>query len=79
MVAGTLWIGPTVEFTDAAALYVCLGPTYLYGEYRDAQTVENNDAMSWGRLYTGSGFVVPLLLGVPVTAWVQLTCAFHFQ
>jgi hypothetical protein len=64
--AGTLWIGPIFEVSGKGAVYACLGPTYLYGEYRDKQTVEGNDALSWDRPPRGGGFVLPVMVGVEV-------------
>ncbi len=66
MAATTLWIGPIVEVAQLGSAYVCLGPTYLYGEYRDKKTVEGRDDLSWDRQYGGGGIVVPLMVGVEV-------------
>jgi hypothetical protein len=63
LVAGTLWVGPILEVPEIGAVYVCLGPTYLYGEYRDKQTVEGIDASSWDRQYAGGGFALPVMVG----------------
>lgn len=64
MVASTLWLGPVLELPGSGSVYFCLGPTYLYGEYRDKTTYADSDSTSWDRQYGGGGFVLPLMLGV---------------
>jgi hypothetical protein len=62
--AGTLWLGPFVDIADKGSIYACIGPTYLYGEYRDKTIIGDYATGSSDRQYGGAGFVVPFMVGV---------------
>lgn len=66
LVSATLWAGPCLSVGDAGSVYACVGPSWMYGEYRKKQQVDGNDAESWDRQFTGSGFVFPVMVGAEV-------------
>ena len=64
LVYGTLWLGPRLEFAGAGSIYFCIGPTYLYAQWRDKVEVQDDPGLSKDRQYIGSGAVLPVLFGV---------------
>ena len=62
LILGTLWIGPAIKVSDKGFIYACIGPSFMYGEYRDKITENDNSIRD--RQYTGYGFIIPVLIGV---------------
>ena len=75
LASGTLWLGPVFDFAGPAgpagpagfagrgSVYLCTGPSFMYGEWRDKCDVTDNTSRSKDRQYTGTGVVFPVMLG----------------
>ena len=58
----TLWIGPSIEIMNRGSIYLCTGPSFLYGEWGDK--VDAGEAnQSKDRQYKGMGIIFPFMLG----------------
>ncbi len=64
LLTGCPWIGPIIHMGEKNSVYLLIGPYLIYSEWRDKETVGDNEPTSKDRQYFGFGITFPLLIGV---------------